>query len=578
MGLFGRLLDGFRTVRSAPPALQLLLDHAVRADRDGQPERAAELYREALALSPGHAAIHVNLAVHARRRGDFDAAVALLDRAVELDPGLVQAWHSLGLMHYERWRLADAESVLWRGLALAGGDTDPVLRSGLIGLQAIVLQSLGQPGRARTFLYEAAARFPAHEDECLRMALLPLCADPAAADGELLARHLAWAARYADPLIGNAAAPRLAARSDRLRLGYVSGDLCGHAVACFFEPILAAHDRARFEVFCYDNSLHSDETTGRLRSSSEHWRSIAAAGDDEVASLVRADGIDILVDLSGHTARNRLLVFARKPAPVQVTWLGYGATTGMRALDYRITDAVADPPGVAEGHYVERLIRLPAGQWCYRPPDESEAAGRFPAVPGRVTFGMFNRMDKVTTFMIDLWARVLAAVPQSRLFMRGVSEGGPRVELLARFADAGCDPSRIDLCARVPAADYWRSYHAADIAFDTFPYNGVTTTCESLWMGIPVISLAGRFGVARCGASLLATVGLPELVAATADDYVRIAVELGRDTARLAATRQALRDRMQHSPLMNAQAQAAHLESAYLDAWAAIHPTRPEAV
>ena len=510
-----------------------------------------------------------------KRRGDLDAAVALLERAVEFDPGLVQAWYNLGLAHYERWRLAEAERALWQALSLAGGELDPGLRSGLIGLQALVLQALGQPGRARTFLYEAAARFPTHEDECLRMALLPLCADPSAEPGELLARHRAWATRYADPLAGNAEPRVWPAPSNRLRLGYVSGDFCAHAVACFIEPVLAAHDRARFEVFCYDNSPHADDTSARMRASAEHWRSIGAMGDADVAALVRADGIDILVDLSGHTARNRLLVFARKPAPVQVTWLGYGATTGMRAFDYRITDGVADPPGLSDTRYVERLIRLPAGQWCYRPPDPSQPAGRFPALAGHVTFGVFNRMDKVTDFMIGLWAEVLAAVPRSRLFVRGVSDGEPRADLLARFAGAGCDPGRIDLRARVPASEYWASYRAADIGFDTYPYNGVTTTCESLWMGIPVISLAGQFGVARCGASLLTTIGRPELVAATAEAYVRIAVELGRDPARLGALRRAMRDKMRCSPLMDARTQAGHLESAYLGLRPAVQPETP---
>ena len=570
MDFFNRLFRGFRSARGASSALQTLVDLAARADRVDQPARAAALYRQALALAPTRAAIHVNLAVLEKRHGNLDAAVALLERALEIDPGLVQAWYNLGLTHYEQWRLADAERALWQALSLAGGELDAGLRSGLIGLQAIVLQSLGQPGRARTFLYEAAARFPAHEDECLRMALLPLCADPAAEPGELLARHRAWATRYADPLAGNAEPRVWPAKSNRLRLGYVSGDFCAHAVACFFEPVLAAHDRARFEVFCYDNGAHADDTSARLRASAEHWRPIGAMGDADAAALVRADGIDILVDLSGHTARNRLLVFARKPAPLQLTWLGYGATTGMRAFDYRITDGVADPPALSEAHYVERLIRLPAGQWCYRPSDPSQPAGRFPALAGHVTYGVFNRMDKVTDFMIGLWAEVLAAVPRSRLFMRGVSEGEPQVALLARFAGAGCYPGRIDLRVRVPASEYWGSYRAADIAFDTYPYNGVTTTCESLWMGIPVISLAGQFGVARCGASLLTMVGLAELVAANAEAYVRIAVDLGRDQARLGTLRHGLRDRMLRSSLMDARTQAGRLESAYLGAWSAV--------
>lgn len=570
MGMIGKLIASARRGRQpagGARALRSLLDVAETADREGHLDAACAAYRQALDLAPDNPGVHVNFGALAKRMGDHASALASFTRAATLLPSLVHAWYNLGLLHYESWQLAEAERALWQALSHISPGIDGKLVASVISMQALTLQSSGQPGKARAFLDEAAGRFPEHADNCMRLTLLGLSADPTVDADELLARHRAWAGRFADPITAQVL-PREPDRSPhRLRIGYVSGDFCEHAVARFAEPLLEAHNRDRFEIFCYDNSPVTDDTTARLRRLADHWRSIVALSDDDAAALVKHDCIDILVDLSGHTAHNRLSLFARKPAPLQLTYLGYPATTGMQAFDYRVTDAFADPPPLADTWYSESLLRLPRGQWCYRPPGGAIAAGVFPAVSGRISFGVFNRFDKITEQMIALWAGILAATPQSGLVIRGVPGLELRERLTNRLAQAGCAPERVTLLGRVPHDQYWASYQTADIALDTYPYNGVTTTCESLWMGIPVVTLAGRFGASRCAASLLTTAGLPELVASTGEDYVRIAVDLAHDTARLRTLRQSMRERMHRSPLMDAAGFTAAFEDAILRAW-----------
>jgi predicted O-linked N-acetylglucosamine transferase (SPINDLY family) len=319
-------------------------------------------------------------------------------------------------------------------------------------------------------------------------------------------------------------------------------------------------------VHCYDNSPEADQVTARLRSLPVAWREIAGLDDAAAAELIRRDRIHVLVDLSGHTAHNRLLVFARKPAPVQMTYLGYLATTGMKAMDFRITDGVADPEGVADPFYTERLLRLPGTQWCYRPPADAPEPG--PAGSrGGVTFGSLNQFLKVTPAMAALWARIVASVPGSRMLIVGVPGDAPAHPVLQAFADAGISRERILARPRLSLREYWRLHTEIDIALDTSPYGGGTTTCNALWMGVPVVSLAGEFGVARSGASLLTAASLPELVAQTPDDYVRIATTLAEDAKRLDDLRATLRARVASSPIRDEARFVRRLECAYLDAW-----------
>jgi predicted O-linked N-acetylglucosamine transferase (SPINDLY family) len=339
-------------------------------------------------------------------------------------------------------------------------------------------------------------------------------------------------------------------------------------VAKFFEPLLDAHDRDRFEVHCYYNFPIADEVTGRIRARAGHFATVWGASDGHVAVQVRRDGIDILVDLDGHTLPNRLPVFLLRPAPVQVTWLGYLATTGLPTIDYRLTDALADPRGLADALHTETLWRLPHTAWCYRPYDEAPPARRAPATDGEpTTYVSLNNPGKVNDAMLELWARILSEVAGSRLVVHVASQPS-RVSGVERFfASRGIASERLLLVGRQSIGDYLRTYTRCDVALDTWPCAGGTTTCDALWMGVPVVTLAGTGSYSRTGASLLPIVGLGDLVADSPDAYVDAAVRLARDRPRLATLRQSLRNTMRSSCLTDGAAFARDVEDAFLSMW-----------
>ncbi|MFN0160619.1 MAG: tetratricopeptide repeat protein [Burkholderiales bacterium] len=557
------------TARSAAD-LDLLIGSAAALSEAGQHEAAVAEYRRALVLAPDNGGVLLNLGVLLGWLGRGDEALLCLERATQLIPQVAQAWYNLGNLQYRRGNLAEAEAALWRALSLAGGNQDAGLVSAMIGAQELTLQGQGDVARVSAFLREAAGHFPAHEDECMRLGLLSLSMDASVDGATLLARHLEWAGRFADPQTRAAASHNIDRSRRRLRIGYVSADLREHAVARFLEPVLRHHDIDRFEVWCFDNGRDTDTTTTLLKSHVDHWQSIGSLDDAAACALVRALGIDILIDLSGHTAGNRLGLFARRPAPLQVAYLGYSATTGMLAMDYRISDSIVDPPPQADARYRERLLRVEPVQWCYQPPPEARATAVRALLHTPIRFGVFNRFDKVGDAALALWGRILARTPGSVLFMRGVPEGSARQTLAQRLEHAGCDPARVIPTGRIAASAYWRSYHEADIALDTFPYNGATTTCESLWMGIPVITLPGAAGAARYGATLLSATGMKEFVAGDEESYVDLAANLAADPTRLAGLRASLRERVATSALMDAVGFTRKLEAAYLEAWQSV--------
>lgn len=371
----------------------------------------------------------------------------------------------------------------------------------------------------------------------------------------------------------------------RLRIGYVSPDFRTHSVAFFFEPLLRAHNRDRFEIHCYSNVLAPDAVTERLKEQAEQWHDIRRLSDEEAVEKIRADRIDILVDLAGHTADNRLGIFARRAAPVQMTWLGYPATTGISAMDYRITDAVADPEGVSDSYHSERLIRLPDGFLCYRPPDAAPPTAPPPCTAnGFITFGSFNNPAKITPEVVELWSRILLAVPDSRLLLKSKPFCDPELAraFSAAFASHGLAPERIICVAATETiSDHLATYARIDIALDPFPYNGTTTTFEALHMGVPVVVLRGNRHAARVGAAILTGLGLSQLIAASADEYHGLAVSLSRDIPRLVACHAGLRDRLASSPLADAARFADSLEDAYRTAWRRYshgHPPSPPAM
>ncbi|MGF1608997.1 MAG: glycosyltransferase [Kiloniellales bacterium] len=409
-------------------------------------------------------------------------------------------------------------------------------------------------------------------------ALCRLNYDPALSPMQVYEAHRAWAGLHAQPLYPrdpvfandpNQARP--------LRVGYVSPDLRRHPVAFFVEPILRTHDRQQVTAVCYDTAPGTqggidggDDMNQHLRSLAAEWRDVAGLDDAALAEAIRADRIDILVDLAGHTAGNRLLTFARRPAPVQVTAIGYVTTTGLETMDYRLTDPWCDPGG-AERAYSERLVRLEHGFNCYAPPQGLPEPGPLPCqASGTVTFGSFNNLDKISPEVLDLWGKILARVAGSRLLLKTktLSQDRVRRAILQCLAGHNIAPERVELVEwSETLRQHFEGYRRLDIALDPFPYNGTTTTCEALMMGVPVIALAGDRHAARVSASILSRLELPVLIATDPDDYVARAIALAAHENALSSLRATLRRRMITSPLCDAAGYTRTLEAAYRAMW-----------
>ncbi|MHB8474377.1 MAG: O-linked N-acetylglucosamine transferase, SPINDLY family protein [Gammaproteobacteria bacterium] len=534
----------------------------------GRVEEAMARYEQALRLAPNNPGVHNNIGIVMQRQGRVEDAVACYRRALEINPDYVTAHNNLGLLLHKQGDLDVAIEHLNRALAL-----QPDYPSAHNNL-ASVFRKQGKVGEALLHYREAIRLEPnfrdAYNNLLLALNYVDDC-DP----GAVLAEHREFARRYAQPLSPLIKLCRNNRDPDRrLKIGYVSGDFKRHSVAHFIEPVLVSYDREQYEVYCYYNHQLSDEVTRRLQSCADHWRMIAGMSDERVAKQVQDDEIDILVDLSGHTRDNRLLTFAMKPAPVQVTWLGYPNTTGLPTMDYRITDSIADPVGMTEHLYTERLVRLPEIFSCYRPPREGYSeVGKLPLLRnGYVTFGSFNNSAKITPNVMALWAQILTKIPNSRLVLRlgGHSNSAISRRITETFASFSIAPARLGLLDTVASmTDHLERYNQIDIGLDPFPYNGTTTNCEALWMGVPVIALAGRSHVSRVTTSQLSNLGLFELIARTPDEYIEIAVNLATDADRLKVLRASLRERMGNSPLMNAERFTRNLEAAYRQMWKA---------
>jgi predicted O-linked N-acetylglucosamine transferase (SPINDLY family) len=484
--------------------------------------------RQAIQLKPDFAEAHYNLGNILYSRGLPDAAEDQFRQVIRLQPTHAKAHANLGSVLKDQGRLDETLAAYRHALSL-------------------------RPDNA-----------PVHSN-----LLYALLHDAHSSPEQVFAEHRRWAEIHAEPLAAAVQPHPVDRRPDRrLRVGYVSPDLHRHVVASFLEPILAAHDHERFEITCYANVARPDAMTRRLQRYVDHWRSLVGLSDDQAARLIRQDSIDILVDLAGHTARNCLPVFARKPAPVQVTYLGHPATTGLSAIDYRMTDALADPPGMTEHLHSERLVRLPGSALIFQAGDSPEV-GPLPArAAGAVTFGSFNKLAKLSATVFRLWSRILAALPRARLAVKvGATERG-RQHLLMELERAGIPPERVTCLGRAPAQlDYLKLHHGVDICLDPFPFNGVTTTCDALWMGVPVVTLAGRASVCRQGVSFLTHLGHPEWVAETPDDYVAIAVRLASDLGELQRLHEHLAQQMRATQQRIAGPFTRNLEAAYRRMW-----------
>ncbi|HYA27640.1 MAG TPA: tetratricopeptide repeat protein [Acidobacteriota bacterium] len=528
--------------------------------------------RQAVSANPHVPNAHFNLGVALSMQGKVSDAIQSYRQAVKLKPDHILALFNLGHTLQRVFQLDEALSCYSRVLGIKPTPIDhvpPNLNATVYHYMANVLKAQGKMKEAIVHYRRALDLNPnltgAHSDM-----LLALNYDSPDAKS-VFEEHVNWGRHH-----GYAGAHVFQHRHSRepdrpLRIGYVSPDFYKHAVTFFFEPLLAHHDRSRIVPVCYSLTQKSDNVTARLRSLSAQWRDVFAMNDEQVAGQIFADGIDILVDLAGHMGENRLAVFSRKPAPIQVSWLGYPNTTGLTAIDYRLTDIWADPPGLTDRFYTERLFRLPRGFLCYRPSESAPAIGPRPSLAtGAITFGSFNNLSKVTPGTIALWSSILRDVPRSRLILKNASftDIPTREPYYQEFEKHGIGRDRLDFRGmHRELTDHQSVYNAIDIGLDPFPYNGATTTCEALWMGVPVITLTGKMHAGRVGVSILTQMEMTDLIASDPDDYVRIAVELANNPTRLSELRSSLRQRMAASPLCDARSFALAVEDAYRTMW-----------
>jgi protein O-GlcNAc transferase len=535
-----------RAVGSKPDFRMAWLNLAMTLHRAGRLDEAAAAYEAALALPPIEPAHHVELGNILRDLGRHAESIDHLRRAVDLKPDFAEAWSNLGNALGDVGQIEPAIDCYWRALALRPELAE--VHANLASRQIACGDVEEAIESARTAMRLKPSLTEAHQTYL--MALSYRVHDA----GEVLAAHRAWAA---DAERVAQLPQRAGGASDArtIRIGLVSPDFVDHPITYFLLPLLASHDRNRIAVTCYSSAPRRDAFTDRLRASADAWRDIARLDDQAAAELIHHDEIDLLFDLAGHTAGGRPMIFARRPAPVQVSYLGYPATMGMSTIQYRLTDPLADPIGSADPFYSERLARLPQTVACYAPPEPAPTVSDLPALRrgSAVTFGSFSSLAKIGPETIELWAAVLRAVPGSRFRLTGRGADGPRFgkRFRAAIAAAGVDSSRIDLRPAGPFDQYLAAHDEVDVLLDTFPFNGHTTLCHALWMGVPPVTLAGDRFASRLGASVLSNVGLSHLVATSVKQYAKIAADLAADLPRLVEMRRTMRDRMRASPLLD---------------------------
>jgi predicted O-linked N-acetylglucosamine transferase (SPINDLY family) len=586
----------YRQARAAAPQqFDALYLSGVLALQEGRTDDALDLLTRAHRVNRKSVICQVRLAMALMNKGRAPEAEAHLRDALKRDPGFAEGWDWLAVCLRLQDRLVDAVECHERAVALAPGSAAFWVSFGLtyslLGYpekalpchdRALELDPRSTParsGRAQTLhqlqrLPEAIAEYDRvleaapdsfHIRSCRLYAMHHV---HGISREQLFREHVTYG-----QLLGEGPAPSLPnrpVRDRRLRLAVLSPDLREHSCAYFLLPLLQHLDAAQFEVCLYHDHFRTDAMSARLQALAAVWRNFCGQPRALVEQTIRNDAPDILIDLAGHTGiSDRLPLFACRLAPLQITYLGYPNTTGVAAMDYRFTDAIADPVGEADQFATEKLVRFAPTAWAYSPPPDAPALLPYTATE-RVTFGCFNTPAKWTQAMAAVWARLLRTMPDSRLLLKGARLELPETRSRYQhwFMQNGVAAERVTFLPSTPStAEHLACYRDVDVALDTFPYHGTTTTCEALWMGVPVVTLRGNLHVSRVGASLLNAIGHPEMVATTDDEYVRIAADLARDVTRRHSLHARLREEMQNSVLLDHPAQSARFAAALRECW-----------
>jgi predicted O-linked N-acetylglucosamine transferase (SPINDLY family) len=525
----------------------------------GQADEAAASYRRAIALRPDYAEAHYNLGVTLKYLGQLEAAAASYCRALEIRPNFLEVCSNLGDILRSLGQLDAALASYRRAVEIK-----PELSEGHNNL-GNVLKDAGKLDEAIACYRRAVALNPNHLQAHSNL-IYTLYFHPDFDEQGILEETKQFASAHPAPCHSSLNSPESCGNANerRLRIGYVSPDFRDHCQSLFTLPLLSNHNHSRFEIYCYAQLAQPDAISKLLASCADVWRTTHGMTDAQLAETISNDGIDILVDLTMHMANGRPMLFALKPAPVQVAWLAYPGTTGIPEMDYRFTDPWLDPPGSGDERYTEKSIRLPDTFWCYAPLDSANLQpNALPAlVAGYITFGCLNNFCKVSDDTLCRWGQVMAQVPASRLIL--LAHAGVHrqrvLDLLGRF---GIAADRIEFVEYQPRAKYLQTYQRIDLCLDTLPYNGHTTSLDAYWMGVPVVTQVGHTIVGRAGWSQLNNLGLPELAAFNVQDFIDIAVALATDLPRLSQLRQTLRKRLEESPLMDGERFANAIETAY---------------
>ena len=565
----GRLAEAeaiYRQILAVQPrhagALHLL---GVLAHQTRRNDVAVDLIRQAIAIVPENADFHSNLGIAFSAEERWEDAIAAYRRALQIQPDSAVAHYNLGIALKALGRMDEAIAAYQQALRLKP-DYSTKVENNL----AIVFRDTGRLDEALACYRRALAFDPRHAVTQSNL-IYTLHFHPGHDMASIAGEQRRWEREFAEPL-RKSHRPHANDRDPdrRLRIGYVSPNFSRHVICHFLTPLLEAHDHAGFEIHGYASVPVQDAITERMKKTADVWRDVLGVADEALAERIREDKIDILVDLTQHMGHNRLLVFARKPAPVQVAWLGYPGSTGLPEMDCRLTDAQMEPEGAAWSESVEMPVRLPDSWFCFDPIEEFPEPGVLPAQrAGHVTFGCLNTFCKVNDAVLERWVGVMRAVENSRLLLR-CPQGAAQARVREFFAARGIAAERLELVAwTTTRTEFLKLFDRMDIALDPFPYNGGTTTCETLWMGIPVLTLPGEGIVARIGLSILSACGMPEFVAHTEEEYVRLAAGLAADLPRLADLRATLRVRMKASAFMDGPRFAKNMEHAYREMWRA---------